>query len=306
MRTPAAVYYPGHQFTTPQFDTMREPMTQLEARQVKAIELDILSELDRVCRDHQLSYALAYGTLIGALRHRGFIPWDDDIDVYMPRDDYEKLYRLWQEGALGEHYALASYRDRTSINSYCKLVDTRTRAVESFLDESAGTLGLWVDIFPLERVDVTDPHVHRAARKEHRLVWWKYIAASNPRYATSAARRAIKYLLYPITRFANLYAISRRQDETAQGCHRSQVSEEDNERWVLLVDDVMSRNIIRPDELFPTRTASFEGRRFAIPAQAEKILRDYYGDWQRIPPEDQRPPAHVRSAEWVGDQPYAG
>ena len=75
---------------------------------------------------------------------------------------------------------------------------------------------------------------------------------------------------------------------------------------VLLVDDVMSRNTIRPDELFPTRTASFEGRRFAIPAQAEKILRDYYGNWQRIPPEDQRPPAHVRSAEWVGDQPYAG
>lgn len=170
-------------------------MTQLEARQVKAVELDILTELDRVCREHQLSYALAYGTLIGAMRHSGFIPWDDDIDVYMPRDDYEKLYDLWQQGALGEHYSLVSYRDRTSINSYCKLVDTRTRAVESFLDESAGKLGLWVDIFPLERVDITDPAVHRAARRGHRLVWWKYIAASNPRYATSTARRIIKYML---------------------------------------------------------------------------------------------------------------
>ena len=140
-------------------------MTQLEARQVKAVELDILTELDRVCREHQLSYALAYGTLIGAMRHSGFIPWDDDIDVYMPRDDYEKLYDLWKQGGLGEHYSLVSYRDRTSINSYCKLVDTRTRAVESFLDESAGNLGLWVDIFPLERVDITDPAVHRAARR---------------------------------------------------------------------------------------------------------------------------------------------
>jgi|GEM_PF-761454 len=170
----------------------------------------------------------------------------------------------------------------------------------------AGTLGLWVDIFPLERVDITDPAVHRAAKKEHRLVWWKYIAASNPRYATSALRRVVKYMLYPITYFADLYAISRKQDDMARACHRSTVSNVDNERYVLLLDDVMDRNIIRPAELFPTRVASFEGREFAIPAQAEKLLRDYYGNWQEIPPEDQRPPAHVRSVEWVGEQPYAG
>ena len=137
-------------------------------------------------------------------------------------------------------------------------------------------------------------------------MWWKYIAASNPRYATSALRRVVKYMLYPITYFADLYAISRKQDDMARACHRSTVSNVDNERYVLLLDDVMDRNIIRPAELFPTRVASFEGREFAIPAQAEKLLRDYYGNWQEIPPEDQRPPAHVRSVEWVGEQPYAG
>ena len=114
----------------------------------------------------------------------------------------------------------------------------------------------WI-FFPLERVDITDPAVHRAARTGHRLVWWKYIAASNPRYATSTLRRIIKYMLYPITRFADLYAISRRQDELARACHRSSVENPDNERYVLLLDDIMSRNIIRPEELFPTRTASF-------------------------------------------------
>lgn len=299
-----SLYYSRGQFVSHRMNDERGSMTQLEARQVKAVELDILTELDRVCREHQLSYALAYGTLIGAMRHSGFIPWDDDIDVYMPRDDYEKLYDLWKQGGLGEHYSLVSYRDRTSINSYCKLVDTRTRAVESFLDESAGNLGLWVDIFPLERVDITDPAVHRAARTGHRLVWWKYIAASNPRYATSTLRRIIKYMLYPITRFADLYAISRRQDELARACHRSSVENPDNERYVLLLDDIMSRNIIRPEELFPTRTASFEGREFAIPAQAEKLLEDYYGDWRAVPPEDQRPPAHMRSVEWVADTPF--
>ena len=135
-------------------------------------------------------------------------------------------------------------------------------------------------------------------------MWWKYIAASNPRYATSTARRIIKYMLYPVTRFADLYAISRRQDELARACHRSSVENPDNERYVLLLDDIMSRNIIRPEELFPTRTASFEGREFAIPAQAEKLLEDYYGNWREVPPEDQRPPAHMRSVEWVADTPF--
>ena len=135
-------------------------------------------------------------------------------------------------------------------------------------------------------------------------MWWKYIAASNPRYATSTARRIIKYMLYPMTRFADLYAISRRQDELARACHRSSVENPENERYVLLLDDIMSRNIIRPEELFPTRTASFEGREFAIPAQAEKLLQDYYGNWREVPPEDQRPPAHMRSVEWVADTPF--
>lgn len=111
-------------------------------------------------------------------------------------------------------------------------------------------------------------------------------------------------MLYPMTRFADLYAISRRQDELARACHRSSVENPENERYVLLLDDIMSRNTIRPEELFPTRTASFEGREFAIPAQAEKLLQDYYGNWREVPPEDQRPPAHMRSVEWVADTPF--
>lgn len=117
-------------------------------------------------------------------------------------------------------------------------------------------------------------------------MWWKYIAASTPRYATSELRRVVKYMLYPITYFVDLYAISRKQDDMARACHRCAVSDADNERYVLLLDDVMSRNIIRPEELFPTRTASFEGREFAIPAKAETpagLLRELAGDSARGP-----------------------
>ena len=66
-------------------------MRRLSPDEIKQIELNVLVELDRVCREQGLRYYLAFGTLLGALRHGGFIPWDDDIDVYMPRRDYEKL-----------------------------------------------------------------------------------------------------------------------------------------------------------------------------------------------------------------------
>ena len=66
-------------------------MGSLSLEEIKKVELDALCELDRVCKAHGLSYFLAYGTLLGALRHQGFIPWDDDVDVYMPRGDYERF-----------------------------------------------------------------------------------------------------------------------------------------------------------------------------------------------------------------------
>lgn len=224
----------------------------------------------------------------------------------MPRDDYEKLYDLWKQGALGEHYSLVSYRDRTSINSYCKLVDTRTRAVESFLDESAGTLGLWVDIFPLERVDITDP-ARPSRRKEGTSprVVEVYRRIQPPlRHLCAAPRRQVHALPDHLLRrpVRDLPQAGRHGPglPSLHGVQRGQRTLRP------ALDDVMDRNIIRQPELFPTRVASFEGREFAIPAQAEKLLRDYYGNWQEIPPEDQRPPAHVRSVEWVGEQPYAG
>ena len=70
-------------------------MGSLSLEEIKKVELDALCELDRVCKAHGLSYFLAYGTLLGALRHQGFIPWDDDVDVHMPREDYERFYGLW-------------------------------------------------------------------------------------------------------------------------------------------------------------------------------------------------------------------
>ena len=97
---------------------------KLDLKDVQEISYEILKEFKDFCNTNGLRYYLAYGTLIGAIRHKGFIPWDDDIDVFMPRPDYEKLLQLYTDNA---NYQL--YSPRKQKNYYCcymKLVDANT------------------------------------------------------------------------------------------------------------------------------------------------------------------------------------
>ena len=124
-------------------------MERLTIDDMKEIQLELMDELDRVCREQGITYFLAYGSLLGAVRHGGFIPWDDDMDVVMLRADYERLIAGFDEWKSSDRFSLAWYRDGKSIYSFVKLVDTTTRVLENFVDKKTST-GVWVDIFPLE------------------------------------------------------------------------------------------------------------------------------------------------------------
>ncbi|MEG2626285.1 MAG: LicD family protein, partial [Christensenella sp.] len=135
-------------------------MKKLSIDEMKQIELELMSELDRVCRENNLSYVLAYGSCLGAVRHKGFIPWDDDMDVAMPRADYERLIDSFDQLKSKPHYELVSYRNNKAIYPFVKLIDTTTHVLENFADKRFST-GVWVDIFPLDKVDPSDGALFR-------------------------------------------------------------------------------------------------------------------------------------------------
>lgn len=119
-------------------------MDQITIDDMKLIELEIMDEIDRVCRKEGFSYFLGYGSCLGAARHQGFIPWDDDMDIIMPRDDYERFVGGgFDSMKTVERYKLASYRDRSGIFPFTKVVDASTIVYDTFTQKRYAT-GVWV------------------------------------------------------------------------------------------------------------------------------------------------------------------
>ena len=127
-------------------------MKKLQLSEVKQIELDILKNFASFCNEHNLNYVLAYGTLLGCIRHNGFIPWDDDIDVFMLRDDYEKL--LSMKNLFEDKFSKLKFKnlgDKDYPFGFLKITDDTTRVEEKEI-ESKYQYGIWIDIFPLDKV----------------------------------------------------------------------------------------------------------------------------------------------------------
>ncbi len=121
-----------------------------EADQIKAVELQLLSAFINCCNKLGLSYYVLGGTMLGAVRHKGFIPWDDDIDVGMPRADYECFLEKAQ-AILPEYYFVQSRKTEPELpNNFAKLRDSRTTFIESSLKDRRINHGVYIDVFPLD------------------------------------------------------------------------------------------------------------------------------------------------------------
>lgn len=135
----------------------RIPLTDEE---IRLRLINILKEIDSFCCAHNLRYSLGYGTLLGAIRHKGFIPWDDDVDLIMPREDYDKFIQLYQDN--DKFKALFMSKNEKYYYPFLKVVDNQTDVIEKKrkLDEE---MGIYVDIFPFDRIkpELTPSDIHK-------------------------------------------------------------------------------------------------------------------------------------------------
>jgi len=177
-----------------------------EMKEVWAVELDLLSELLRVCKKHNLKIFASDGTLLGAIRHKGFIPWDDDIDMMMFREDYEKLCEVAPKEFKEPYFFQTEHNTAGHIRLLARLINSRTTGIQ--LEEKnfyapPFNQGIFIDIFPLDAViDDKELFAQQCKEAKHYLSKiWKYSSLSS-RYdknATKGLKGAVKAMLYPFT-----------------------------------------------------------------------------------------------------------
>lgn len=253
-----------------------------DKEQVKALLLELLTEFNNVCAQHSIRYSLDSGTLLGAVRHGGFIPWDDDVDVIVPRPDYERLlsHPEWFTAPLDLLLPLSD----ESIFPFAKLVTREWRAQESALN---GVMDgyLWLDIFPVDAIPSADDEVSRLYLSQKRLV--KMGARSvgldeNKRgtlkYTLKKMGLPLHRLLFPTNKLFK--EVERRAKEIPYGTTENVA----NVTWL----SIPKGRAIPTADFDALIKMAFEGREFSVIPHWHEYLSGLYGDYMTLPPEDKR------------------
>ena len=245
----------------------------LSPEEVKSRELEILVYFASVCEKHGLTYFLSYGSLLGAVRHKGFIPWDDDIDVSMPRPDYERFAQVIA-GEKSDRFKAMLPENKAYPYHYIKIVDLQTELVEDELDLPAD-MGLWIDVFPLDGCSQTGRSLtERLARICHEC---RAAAA----YKVLPARRKKFTLRWRLCRAVGFNVFK------GLVIHFSKVRKFETSEWVAHLPTACLFRY--PRQVFgQTAEVEFEGHAFTAPKDWDRYLTILYKDYMKLPPENER------------------
>lgn len=234
--------------------------------------LDILIEVDKICKKHNIPYWIDYGTLLGAVRHGGFIPWDDDLDISMMKEDYDRFLSIAPK-ELPEQYVIQNSKtEKYYPLTFTKIIDKESKAVDHTMIYSQTRRkhqGIWIDIFPIIKGNIhlrrwLDPLYGRCYRRVH---YFEPISISV----------VIAYMLFPL-----LWLIRKMMSFLNMFCDKELRMDEYG-----LTESLYSKQKYYSDFL-PTKDIKFENITLPSPNHYKKVLSEYYGDYMKLPPEEKR------------------
>ena len=239
-------------------------------RRQQLVMLDIVKELDRICRKHDIPYFLYGGTLLGAVRHDGFIPWDDDLDVGLMRKDYQRLMKVLPN-ELPPHIVLQTNQtDPNYFYFFAKLRDTRSFLDEGGYDKAFKYRGIFIDIFPFDKLQLPLQRLRLQS-----LAYTIYRAGKGNK-ASLMLIRGLTWLNRHIS-FPLLRTISRMTGGKT-----------------LTYDFGIPFHIIYDEQdIFPLSTHEFEGVQLSVPGNSDHMLKSQFGDYMKLPPDLDNVEHHV-------------
>lgn len=264
----------------------REIANKVTIQQLQNKALEILVYFQTLCRENNLRYWVGGGTLIGALRHQGFIPWDDDIDIFMPRSDYEQLYQLWPKIADTTHYALCrTNRQKNYHQTDMQLVDITTTFINRHSQHEDIEHGVSIDIMPFE--GCPDGSLARLAQIWHSILYCIYNVQRLPDHQGKLLRWLTKIVLGLIKSPEKRYQIWHK--------HEKAMTQFDFDHEKTVKETITSFRALfysYPREYFNTRLVPFENIQVPIPVGAHEYLTRIFGDYMQWPPEEKRVAKH--------------
>ncbi len=266
----------------------------VDRKKLWAVSLDLLFKFDEVCRKHHLNYTLAYGSLLGAIRHQGIIPWDDDVDVFMLREDYEILKTLKDE--FREPYFLQIPGEDGYCYSYAKVRNSNTTALSYSFRYCDFNQGIPLDIFILDNLN--QGTFEQDFEKTERLI----------RECSAVMRRTNPYPGERDRQFLSEFPVVRSEKEVIGELERTIVKDKDTvdtDQCITLTNLMydLKRGTF-PRSCFTELTEiSFYGHPVFIPKDYDRVLKVIYGDYMSLPPVEERGKWHSTSV-FDTDKPY--
>ena len=255
----------------------RDGYRRLSEEEIKEVELGVMDYIHKLCQKENINYSLAYGTLLGAVRHKGYIPWDDDVDISLKRDEYDKLY----QAVLRDNdpiYKVASWEnDARYPYPFYRVYDARTVYENNYIENDID-LGICVDVFPFDYYADVNKEMVKLDTYRRLSVYTLYGIHSK----NAGLKNIIRYLLVLVFRLTRVKTWNKKMNLLSMQAN-------DNDSIDYLMENKRTSTKFEKTLLDKVMDSPFEDRTYKIPEASHQILSAIYGDdFMEIPPVEKR------------------
>lgn len=245
--------------------------------EIRKAEIEILNYVVSICEENNIEYYLDYGTLLGAIRHQGFIPWDDDIDISIPRKDYEKFLSICKNKNSQKFFLQTYDSDKEYYQYYAKMRNTNTTFIEKDMQYLKFNQGIYIDIFPID-----------SFQSKNTLQYIKLIVAVTINKICTFVKNPYAYVPYRIAKVIKFIFKPIRASFLNRLIENLLRNNKQSNYFYTLGNGYNFKKIITKDILLEKEKHVFEQNKYQIPKRYDEYLTLIYGNYMSLPPEEKR------------------